>query len=164
MFQKITAAVITICFFVFACRQGNTAAQDKIKNTEVFEEIVAAENPVQRIAIQPFGKIDTHYVRNAKNELEAFYRCNIEILPVKDLPAIAFYKPRNRYKADSLIEWLAKNKPEAIDRIIGLTEKDISTRNEPYDDWGIMGLAYCPGESCIVSTFRLKKNADQKKN
>jgi len=25
-----------------------------------------------------------------------------------------------------------------------------------YKDWGIMGLGFCPGKSCVVSTFRLK--------
>ena len=27
-----------------------------------------------------------------------------------------------------------------------------------YNDFGVMGLAYCPGESAIVSTFRLRNN------
>ena len=31
-----------------------------------------------------------------------------------------------------------------------------------YADWGIMGLAYCPGNSCIVSTFRIKHPDKQK--
>jgi len=50
---------------------------------------------------------------------------------------------------------------------LGLTSKDISVTKRDdsgnikkpeykYQDWGIMGLAYCPGESCVVSTFRIK--------
>ena len=53
------------------------------------------------------------------------------------------------------------------DYILGLTEKDISVtkRNSDgsikkpqwkYSDFGIMGLAYCPGKSCLVSNFRLR--------
>lgn len=49
---------------------------------------------------------------------------------------------------------------------MGLTSKDISITKKDkwgkvkkpaykYQDWGIMGLAYCPGNSCIVSTFRI---------
>jgi archaemetzincin len=42
--------------------------------------------------------------------------------------------------------------------IIGLTTKDISTTKGKFKDWGIMGLANCPGTACVVSTFRLNKN------
>ena len=48
-----------------------------------------------------------------------------------------------------------------------MTSKDISTSKKDrkgnilkpeykYQDWGIMGLAYCPGNSCVISSFRLK--------
>ena len=57
-------------------------------------------------------------------------------------------------------------KPDSVDYILGLTAHDISTtkRNEnglvkepasKYEDWGVFGLGYMPGESCVVSTFRL---------
>lgn len=163
MFRKMFYTVFALAVLGFSCNPENAVVHDKIKSPEVFSELIATENPLQKIAIQPFGKIDSHYLRNAKTELEAYYHCSVEILSAKELPANAYYKPRNRYKADSVISWLAKTKPESFDRVVGVTEKDISTRSEPYDDWGIMGLAYCPGESCVVSTFRLKKNADQKK-
>jgi len=25
-----------------------------------------------------------------------------------------------------------------------------------YQDWGVMGLGYCPGNSCVISTFRIR--------
>jgi archaemetzincin len=40
---------------------------------------------------------------------------------------------------------------------VGLTNKDISTDNGNIPDWGVMGLGYQPGKSCVVSTFRLSK-------
>ncbi|MFL5753076.1 MAG: matrixin family metalloprotease [Bacteroidia bacterium] len=40
---------------------------------------------------------------------------------------------------------------------IGITSKDISTTKDQYKDWGVMGLGFCPGNSCIASTFRLGK-------
>jgi archaemetzincin len=49
-----------------------------------------------------------------------------------------------------------------------LTNKDISITKHingkikspqwKYNDWGIMGLAYCPRNSAVVSSFRIKSN------
>ena len=117
----------------------------------------------QKIGLLPFDGIDSNYAHLAVKELEVFYNCTVEILPNKPLPRNAYYQPRNRYKADSLINWLAGIYPGKYDRIVGITDKDISTTKDTYDDWGIMGLGFCPGRSCVISTFRLKKNADQEK-
>jgi archaemetzincin len=40
---------------------------------------------------------------------------------------------------------------------MGLTNKDISEEKGKVFDYGIMGLAYQPGKSCVVSPFRLSK-------
>lgn len=56
---------------------------------------------------------------------------------------------------------------DTIDLIIGLTNQDISTSKydenrkiklpvSKYSDWGILGLGYRPGVSCVVSTYRIK--------
>lgn len=74
-----------------------------------------------------------------------------------------------RYRADSIIRDLKRNLPDSVDAILGLTNKDISTtkrkRNgmikEPvskYKDWGVFGLGYRPGKSCVVSTYRFETN------
>ena len=44
-----------------------------------------------------------------------------------------------------------------------MTNKDISTKKGKDPDYGIMGLGFCPGKSCIASTFRLNgKNKNEK--
>ncbi|MBD1363898.1 Zn-dependent protease [Mucilaginibacter sp. ZT4R22] len=72
------------------------------------------------------------------------------------LPAKAYYPPRGRYRADSLISYL-DNFGSADTVIIGLTDQDISTRNVNITDWGVMGLGFQPGNACVVSTYRLNK-------
>jgi archaemetzincin len=70
------------------------------------------------------------------------------------LPLMAWYPARDRYRADSLIRYLGRfGTADTI--LIGLTNKDISTTKGQIRDWGIMGLGYCPGTSCVVSTYRL---------
>jgi archaemetzincin len=72
------------------------------------------------------------------------------------LPPSAWYSPRNRYRADSIINYLYSF-GDADTVIIGLTSKDISTTKAGAEDWGIMGLGFQPGNACVVSTFRLTK-------
>jgi archaemetzincin len=72
------------------------------------------------------------------------------------LPTAAFYSPRNRYRADSIINYL-NGFGSADTVIIGLTGKDISITKGTTPDWGVMGLGFQPGNACVVSTFRLSK-------
>lgn len=115
------------------------------------------------VCIQPYNGIENVYIQECKTAIENYYKCTVDILPIKNLPQEAYYKPRNRYRADKLIRILRSEAPKKYDRIIGLTNKDISTTKGEHYDWGILGLAFRPGKSCVVSTFRLKKNASQKK-
>ena len=83
------------------------------------------------------------------------------------LPKSAFINVKSpRYRADTLLKFLLRTKSDTIGHVIGLTNKDISTTKRDnwnrikkpeykYADWGIFGLAYVPGESCVVSTKRL---------
>ena len=106
------------------------------------------------ITIQPFGDIPPSYV-------SYFYKQASQIIPginIKatiPLPKSAFYAPRNRYRADSLIDFLERNTPDK-QVTIGLTTKDISCTDPRSPDWGVFGLSYCPGKACVASSFRLK--------
>lgn len=102
-----------------------------------------------------------------------FYEVKIVLLPDVELPKSAFIQVKSaRYRADSIIRIQNRKRVDTIDYILGLTQRDISTTKKDkdgntktpkykYEDWGIMGLAFCPGKSCIVSSFRLQhKNPD----
>ena len=62
---------------------------------------------------------------------------------------------RQRYRAEKILEFLYSLRTDKIDKIVGLTSSDISTTKDPYDDWGIFGMAFINGSTCVVSTFRL---------
>lgn len=107
------------------------------------------------ITIQPFNDLPSRYIVHVYKELKKIYP-NIIVLKAIDLPKTAYYKPRNRYRADSLINYLRrKTAPGHV--TIGLTSKDISTTKDKIKDYGVMGLGYQPGKSCVVSCFRLSK-------
>jgi archaemetzincin len=108
------------------------------------------------IALLPYNGFNTALFRDIKNEIAGFYHCSIKILPAQPLPASAWYAPRSRYKADSLLVFqqaFASN----VDAVAGFTAKDISTSNGSIPDWGVFGLGYCPGKACVISVYRLQK-------
>ena len=74
-----------------------------------------------------------------------------------NLPASCYYKPRNRYRADSIIRYqrtLDKN-----NYIMGVMSQDISTTVHNVEDWGVLGLSFRPGKSAVVSNYRVKNKS-----
>lgn len=120
------------------------------------------------VGIIPYKGISDEKVAMLRTSITEYYGVDTRLLAVKALPKKAFINIKSpRYRADSLIAIQQRDVPEGVDYILGLTESDISVTKkndegkvkEPewkYNDFGIMGLAYCPGKSCVVSGFRLK--------
>jgi archaemetzincin len=106
------------------------------------------------IALLPFKGVSKKVIGSVKAGIENKLKLKVLLLPETNLPANAFYAPRNRYIADSLLVFLRNRKNDQFDKIIGLTSKDISTRKGDKANWGVLGLGACPGISCVISTFR----------
>lgn len=132
---------IFLLFSVFSC-------QEKIKSKTGNRKQVV-------ILIQPFKDLDTMTAKLIADDIKKIYPY-VKILDAVDLPKEAFYKDRNRYRADTIISYLAKNTKNGFVKV-GLTTKDISTNKGSVKDFGVMGLGYRPGKSCVASSFRLKK-------
>jgi archaemetzincin len=130
-------------------------------------------NTNKTIGIQPFKGFDKNFMDTLSKTIKQVYGFNVIILPEKDLPKNAFINVKSpRYRADTLLKYLEKNRPATVNHVIGLTVKDISSTTydekgnikDPefkYKDWGIFGLGYCPGPCCVVSTFRLKNTSKE---
>jgi archaemetzincin len=105
------------------------------------------------IKIQPFRGTDPSEVKEVADLITKYYP-HVTVATTLDLPEFAFYRPRARYKADSLLKFLsALAKKNEI--LLGVTKTDISTQKGVISDWGVMGLGKCPGNSCVASSFRL---------
>jgi archaemetzincin len=123
-----------------------------------FKTTKAIDN-TKTIYIQPFGNFSDSSLHVIVKELHKVFK-NIEVKKSIDLPNHSYYKPRNRYRADILIKYL-NDITKSNSYIIGFTNKDISTTKNNVKDWGVMGLGYCPGKSCIVSSYRIHGNLDK---
>lgn len=120
------------------------------------------------VGIIPYKGLNKDKTLVLQKAITDYYGVKAVILREQKLPKNAFVNIKSpRYRADSIISIQNRNMPENIDYILGLTERDISTTKREndgsvkkpfsrYNDFGIMGLAYCPGKSCIVSDYRLK--------
>ena len=108
------------------------------------------------LLIQPFKDMNSETTKFVTAQITKIYPHVIVLEPI-DLPKEAYYKERNRYRADSIIKSLSQNTEQGFVKI-GLTTKDISTTKGSVKDFGVMGLGYQPGKSCVASNFRLNKD------
>ncbi|KIG12333.1 hypothetical protein DB30_01565 [Enhygromyxa salina] len=109
------------------------------------------------VYLQPLGDVSAKTTQIVREALETTYGVELRIGPHRPLPDDAFYQPRRRYRADTLLDHLDAWLPDDCDRIVGITHKDISTTKGEHEDWGILGLGRVPGKSCVVSSFRVRK-------
>lgn len=108
------------------------------------------------LLIQPLGNFNQSL---AKENLKSFKKNfpSSRLLPTLPLFPNAYYKPRDRYRADSILKFTRFK--YGIDTLMLLmTHRDISVTKNRIKDWGIMGLAHSPGNVCVVSTYRLAKS------
>ncbi|KAF2328908.1 Zn-dependent protease [Flavobacterium ginsenosidimutans] len=137
--------VLILLFGLFSCVNRNN--ENAIKAQKV-------------IVIQPLGNFQQKQTQKVFAEIKAI-NPKVVLMENIDFPEKSFYKPRNRYRADSIIKNL-KNNIGKDSVIVGLSHFDISTTKNRIKDWGIMGLGYRPGKACVVSDFRLsRKNKNE---
>ena len=134
-----------------------TACENK-----TIEQVARKKKPM--VIFQPLQFSDVGILRYLADSVEKFYPVDVVIADKKNFPGSFYYKPRSRYRADSTIKWLKKIKPDSARSIVGITNEDISVNKGTHKDYGVMGLGYKPGVSCIVSTFRLRKTAASKQH
>lgn len=128
----------------------------------------APEDDTKVIAIQPFNGFPNELRDTISNAITNYYHFNVVVYSNLSIPDDFYVNIKSpRYRADSIIRYLKTNKPDSIDYIVGLTSNDISTTKRDnhgnikkpeskYKDWGIFGLGYRPGPSCIISNYRIK--------
>lgn len=149
MYRIASASLTTfvICLCLMSCKQKN-----------------------RTIALQPFEGLEMHLTDTISKALENAYQTNVTVLSPDELPSNAFVNIKSpRYRADTIIANLKRDKPKDIGYVLGLTHRDISTTKRDhsgnikkpearYSDWGIFGLGYRPGPSSVVSTYRLRNS------
>lgn len=124
--------------------------------------------PETAVLVKHYKGFPNNEVDTVTSILQKIYGVKTVLAKDQELYSEAYISVKSpRYRADSIIKFQRNEIDNNIDYVLGLTSKDISVTKKDdsgdikkpeykYQDWGIMGLAYCPGESCVVSTFRIK--------
>lgn len=122
--------------------------------------------PHYRLHLQPYGDFTkeeaARIVDDLKKNMPILFDeqgLEVTILDPQPMPSMAYSKTYGRYRADSLLTYENRLKQEGI-KLMGLTHKDISTTIHGQKDRGIIGYSLCPGQSSIVSTYRISNRAN----
>ena len=110
------------------------------------------------INIQTLGSVNQSCVNEVKKTLESFYGVKAIIKSRLELSDDILSPSKTRYDASKIL-----HKYNSNELLLILTEKDITHKKDKNPEWGIFGLGFCPGKTCVISTFRLSKNANQDK-
>ena len=111
------------------------------------------------IYIQPLGNVKQEYVNYIEKSVENFYGYNCVVKPKLNLTNDILAGSKTRYEAGKILKKYNSN-----ENVLLIIEKDIAHRkSSEFPEWGIFGLGYRPGSTCVISTFRLKKNVTEAK-
>lgn len=133
--------ILFTCLFLSCKQKQHNTFKAPITNTTILK-------------LLPLGKIDDQHVKAVFRQLQQSHP-SVQLLPAEPLPAFAYYAPRNRYRADSIINWL-QARAGKNECYIAITASDISVNKGNVKDFGVMGLGFMPGRACVASLFRLK--------
>lgn len=156
MQTRIPAFILLFYFLTIAC-----SCRDSIEK-QLSHTFHSSQKPII-IVLQPLDSFPEAMIKVLKDSISNYYPAQVYVHPTIAIPKTFFYIPRNRYRADSIIHWLQHMKKDSVRSLVGLTLLDISTTKGAVKDYGIMGLGYQPGPSCVVSMFRLGKDNAAKK-
>ena len=111
------------------------------------------------VYIQPLGYVSQEYIDVVRNSVKSFYGYNCIVNKRKEVTPDVLSNVTKRIEANKLLD-----KYKSSQNTLILTESDICHfKNKNSPEWGVFGLGLRPGNICVVSTFRLLKNATKQK-
>lgn len=164
-----TPALRLFVVFVFACLAAACGRPTEQADLASRETPVASATPAPRpvrytVCLQPLGEHDETLVAPVARAVEQAYGFATRTLPVRPLPAFAWYPARARHRADALLDHLLYDvMPDAdgCHAVLAITGVDVSATRGAHEDWGVLGLAYQGGRVAVVSSFRLRRGVDR---
>lgn len=118
------------------------------------------------VCLQPLGKHDPTLLAPLGRGIEQAYGFRVRLLDGRPLPASAWFAPRQRHRAQLLLDHLRDEVLKAeqgCHAVMGFTARDVSITKGEHPDWGVLGLAYLGGRVGVVSSFRMHRNADRRR-
>jgi archaemetzincin len=154
MIKKIIPHFIFIGFLIITIISSSF---NKINVVES-KRINVVENK-RIVHITPLGNVSESQLILIKSWVKSFYGFNCVIDKQEPLTKDLLAKSQTRYEANKIIK-----KYKSIKNILLITNVDIAHFNKIKNikEYGIIGLGYEPGHTCVVSTFRIRKTTEKK--
>ena len=111
------------------------------------------------VYIQPLGDVNQEYINFIKKSIESYYGYDCVVMSKLNLTNDILAGSKTRYEAGKILK-----KFNSKENVLLITEKDIAHRkSNDFPEWGVFGLGFRPGTTCVISTFRLKKKVTKAK-
>lgn len=111
------------------------------------------------IYIQPLGVVSPAYLSFLKQSVTRFYGYRCLVKPAVPLTTDLLAASQTRYEASKILR-----KFNSSENLLLITTKDIAYyKSSTMPEYGIFGLGYRPGTTCVVSTFRLHREVSRAK-
>lgn len=128
------------------------------------DQIAPPRNPSTfTVCVIPLGAYDRRLVPVIKRGIEHLYGFTVKVTKPRALPRKAYYKPRRRWRAEKLLDFLdALPDRKTCDAMLGFTRRDVSTTKGKHKDWGVLGLGTLGGPSGVISSYRMRTRSLRK--
>ena len=154
--KTINILLIILSVFLFSCNQSES--NSNVQQPSFINNLLQKKksiNKIDTIHILPFGKVKKSLIDDVANGLTDFYHKEIVVEKSIPLDNKLLAASKTRFSADSMLKRFKSSK-----NILVITEVDIVTpKKNVTNEFGIFGLGFRPGTVCVVSSFRLKRNA-----
>jgi archaemetzincin len=124
--------------------------------TPLFILLSFSLNAQKVINIQPLGDVNPDVINVIKLSIQKFYGYKCVVNPKVGFTKDILADSKTRYEASRIL-----TKFNSKQNLLIITEKDIACKKGNSNEWGIFGLGYRPGVTCIISTFRIKRNVSK---
>ena len=160
--KRLFPIFLLLVISLFSCKSPDTTTEKTpVKKKTI---TVVKEKPAIVLYLQPYNGYPKDKVLKLQSDVQHCLdtliperKFEVKVKENKNLPASCFYKPRSRWRADSIIHY--QNRIDGKNYIMGVMSQDISASAHGYEDWGVQGLGSMPGKNAVVSTFRVNNKA-----
>jgi archaemetzincin len=117
----------------------------------------AAPAPRLRVYLVPLGDVAQSTIDETARGLRVHAPIDVVVEARRALPHETESSDKGRYRAEKLLDFLAKIDEPPSAKVVGVAEVDIVAHKGRFPNWGVLGLGSLDGRSCVLSTFRMKR-------
>ncbi|MBI5543824.1 MAG: hypothetical protein HY901_08060 [Deltaproteobacteria bacterium] len=105
------------------------------------------------VSLQPLGEMDPALVDAASAAISARFAVRVRREPARALPPEAWNPSRKRWRAEKILEAIAREHYEPAWKTVAITAAEIGTTRGEVPDRRVDGLAEVGGAICVISTW-----------